>query len=313
MTLLKPFDHLIGDFAPSSPEFNDSRVGRLMYDLLMLSPSFEYARTTIKKRAIIDHTRYIPCDGDVVIEINSELMGNGPSSETYKSWWKEIGRYIFDKVPKENTEVVELYKSTHQQAVNLSDYLGKTDEYLKGKHTEDGNPGLIMLAVPLMGSKKNILKSFERLILATEFEKMDDKTKIRLYGQRLNEEAILKKFRLLVMSAISSKRTNLINLSIESGISKKYCNYEKYAEARENKTPQQIDKIDSSITSSTSRALYDMVYIIENAARGRFPCSDKKYLPGIDTKKVLKIIQNNIGTLYKSYSKYEEEIKQKLR
>ena len=304
MAVIEPWEYGCMDFNPDSDEYEDSRGGRLMYECLRLSPSYNYA--DLFKRGMNRYIDYVPDDNEHVINVYNEISGlnRSKSQLPFVYWWKFIGRYIFDKLPKDNSRVIEIFRTKNRTEDTNNECIDSLDRYLKGEHSDNGYPSIMLLSVPLVGSKRNILNSLNKLIGDTEILKPKSATSFKLFQKRIHEEALKKKLRLLWLSALQPNK--LIYLCLESGFSKEYANENEYAKALREKTPEEIDKMDNAIKATTSRALYDMVYIIENAARGRFPCSDKTYLPNIDKKKVLKLIQADIREKSYYYKKHNE-------
>jgi pyruvate/oxaloacetate carboxyltransferase len=64
------------------------------------------------------------------------------------------------------------------------------------------------------------------------------------------------------------------------------------------------------IASATSHALVDAIHIMENAARGRFPCADKIMSPNINYSIMRKVIEDRPKIITKTIS---GELANKLR
>ena len=150
----------------------------------------------------------------------------------------------------------------------------------------------MLLAIPLKGDKKRIMKRFEDILNSQTIQPMriEDPSAI-LVGERFVAEPIRKRLRVLWMKGLSPNMV-IHELGAEAGISDKYPNWETLATAIANSTKTDPS---NSMRTATLRSLREAVNTVENAARGRFPCHDSVNMPG-DYKHdiVLKHIIANI-------------------
>ncbi|MCX7085847.1 MAG: hypothetical protein NTY69_09960 [Methylococcales bacterium] len=294
---IEPWEHYSAsknDFDPSDDNYQSSRKGKLLYEVLKLSPSIETASLYINNQLDRYKDReYIPSDLDAVVEAYKNLGLNEHTLSNFKSWWNHHGAYVFGEPPT-SPELVPLLTIFANQEINQNECLSIIDSYAKDKSLEtvSENTAVMLLAIPLKGDKKRIMKRFEDILNSQTIQPMriEDPSAI-LVGKRFVAEPIRKRLRVLWMKGLSPNMV-IHELGAEAGISDKYPNWETLATAIANSTETDPS---NSMRTATLRSLREAVNTVENAARGRFPCHDSVNMPG-DYKHdiVLKHIIANI-------------------
>lgn len=280
------------DFEPDDGNYLPSRDGKLLYEFLKLSPSVETARLYLSNQ--LDRYRdreYIPSDLERVVQSCIDLRLDRPMATSFKSWWVHYGAHIFGK--KLVTPNILKFGE-----INLEEKLDDTVltrtllDYKNGAFTETGASEAMLIAVPLMGDKKSLMKSFEQIINAQTIQPVQkDALSNILVGERLPKKALRNRLHVLWMRGLNPEQ-DYKTLGADAGISNKYPNWDVVAKAMLDPNNTNIE---ASIEKHTIGALMEAVNTVENAARGRYPLHSTEYLPDdYNYHSVLKWIIQNI-------------------
>jgi hypothetical protein len=323
----KPWEFEVDEIDPfTSKNFYEKiQPYRILYEYLKLSPTFalaikedsykkpegieKYLRE-VKNKAVPEFTftrnelTYLPLDyKDIVKTLNEQTKGGWDFSETgFRDWWCDIAIKIFDQglIPP----AIQLIKVPHHTPVD-------DEKILEAWHRKSWfrlhkERGFALIAVPLIGNKKNAMKSIDKMIQSKDFkpyappnklfyklekgkqlEKLDIGLRV-LWIAALEPELPLWKIGLLARITENTDYTDLdINLPKQSEDDKYKTEY---------------------LASMTSRKLKESLIIMENAARGRFPCNNPDCLSPfkkdksnqIDIDKILKLVRKSMNRRQKN-------------
>jgi hypothetical protein len=278
-------EHELG-FNINESLYNETKLHRLWFEYLRLSPTFWLAHKNKKGTLSKEEHQQLPDDFDKVIETYEHF------GEIYRypfwGWWFEDGRDFFGKTglgSKTKPQVTQIGKIQTGPAFRASQ--SEFSDYLNSRDPAAMRREELIYAVPLDLAQKDIIKQFTKQI-ATEFSKPNEpalKTDAKQrpiykpYPQKFRYDILEKGLRLLWIMAKDPSLLlwevgQIVNISPKHSklvIPKKYDDYI-------------YGNIVESLKTSTSRAERKAINVMENAARGRFPCYEKINTPKIDYK-----------------------------
>lgn len=280
------------DFEPEDENYLPSRRGKLLYECLKLSPSLDTARMYLRNH-LYSHGKdeYIPSDLEAIVKNYQSLGFTDPISSEFKSWWAHHGVHVFG-AKLATPDIVPITTLFSKSVLDKDMCIAKAQEYAEGKFIESGANEALLIAVPLIGDTKSILKNIERLLQEQTIKSIKTgKPSEILVGERFSADTITKRLRILWMKAMYPD-IPYHQLGAEAAISNKYPNWETLAKAI---IDPKIKDPAASMEKHTIGALMEAVNTIENAARGRFPMHTDDLLPAdYDYKITLKWISENI-------------------
>ena len=155
---------------------------------------------------------------------------------------------------------------------------------------EMGSPSVLLMAIPLAGSRKDIINSINKSISDDDIAKANEMITRKhgyyeLQGKRLRLDSISSKLRLLWTKA-ESPDLELWRLGVNARLGDAYLHLDssKLDLTMEMRTKTPI------VASGTKHALSDAINIMENAARGRFPSKDNVIVPNINYSSMYEVI-----------------------
>ena len=258
-----------GDFSQSGWHTEPTAAYQLMFEFLVLSPSYELARKARANKLTKEESKNLPSDFDQVLA-TYDLLGD-VNCILFRQWWLKRGLQVFGNPyskPKIH-EIALIENGEPTQVVKISQKL-KSD-YGDARQAE-GLSAALILSIPLGLKRSEILKKFRNLL--DEHKSKDvgesEQPKIKLMGKRLHINAMVKGIRLLWFKAAKPDWDNW-RLGSKARLSSSYSGVLNPSAARS--THDAIEKDDRIIMGKiTHRALKRFELIAENAARGKFPC-----------------------------------------
>jgi hypothetical protein len=242
----------------------------MYFEFLRLSPSYELARKARVVGLSKKEKKLLPNDFDQVLNIY-DLLGD-VQNVIFRDWWLKRGLKVFGnpfnkplvhQITKLKGGIDRSFKSLEQ---DFSPYLTDT-------RREEGLIPNLLLSIPLVGKKSDVLRQFKE-ILNQEMGVDQDikKPLISLQGKRIHIQKLIMGMKLLTYKARYPNYSNW-RLGVIAKVSKSYSpaldlNAERY-------TKNVIEQIDREILGKfTFRAVSKYETIAENAARGKFPSND---------------------------------------
>jgi hypothetical protein len=304
----EPWEIEDDDLDLSDPNYEISRPYRIWHEYLWLSPTFALAikeynlkpfkltdeelkrsDPSIRENLDVykklgpnalndDELKLIPDDYTDVVK-TFKIMAPGGwcfSPYRFKSWWNEHGADIFGY--RINPSPVNLINIPHHSPVHTDQIIKSLYDYISVHRIKNANSGFALIAVPLTGNKKSIIASVSELIKNNKDFKPIIKpreTIVKLEkGMQLDKLAI--GLRVLWIHALNP------NLALwKVGLKAEITDNPKFTCINPD-SPRQPEKYKdqiSNLETMTSRKLREALIIMENAARGRFPCNDPNLLP----------------------------------
>ena len=259
------------DFAQPGWHTNPTAAYQMMFEFLRLSPSYELARVASTRKLSKDEQKNIPADFDQVLSIY-KMIGD-VNCVFFRQWWLERGLHIFGN-PYTKPNLHELAVLSNGQETDVDLIATKIKSHLIEARQAEGLSAALLISVPLGLKRSEILKKFKFVIDHHRSQDVGQaqQAKIKLMGKRFHTNAMFKGLRLLWFKA-AKPNWELWRLGAKSEISASYSNVLDPKSSRKPSSPIEMD--DRIILGKiTFRALEKFERISENAARGKFPCSD---------------------------------------
>ena len=149
-----------------------------------------------------------------------------------------------------------------------------------------------MFAVPLTGDKKQLLSALKVLIDEQDIKPIQKTGEALFQLEKGKQLAKLPKgLRLLYMKAMHPE-LELWRLGHKAGVSddKTYINLDPNLTHHTD----QSKYLSEYLASMTSNRLREAVIIMENAARGRFPCTNASLLPKFDQDEMITLLKDSL-------------------
>ena len=293
------------DLDPSDSLYKISRPYRIWHEYLRVSPIFKLAirswyqdipkKGQTKSIYTDEEQSRIPEDfGEIMTTYYRMFKSEGFTiNTTYFEWWIEHGTQIFGY--RYSPSPIILKKVSHGDRLYASEILNSLEEYSLIRR-ENGRTGFALISVPLTGKKKDVLASINDLFVNSDFTPI--KTSKSLYtlekGKQLDKLNI--GLRVLWIAALNPHlelwRIGLLaNITDNDEYTTLDINLSKHNDITKYKTEY--------LASMTSRKLNEAIIIMENAARGRFPCNNARLVPKFNKKEILELVRESIIERYK--------------
>jgi len=247
-----------------------SRLHRLWFEVLALSPSFELARryrSSKGKLARADRDR-LPADFDKVLEIYDDF--GDVQTIFYRDWWLSKGiRLLGSRGDRPETEF--FFKVSQGQRPDRYS-LDHIQRYFSTAWNEAHRPDVMLLAVPLNIGRQKALREVKRLIdqhSVPLYEPLPPK--YALADKDMHTQSIMDAVRVLYVRA-AKPDFKLWQIGVMAEISK---SYSKQFDVKKTKRNANNSEELRSLEMMTSRKLRHARCLAENAARGIFPSIKK--------------------------------------
>ena len=319
----EPWQYEKDDFEITDPLYEITRPYRIWHEYLRLSPTFLLAakehefqidklstadrkrsqealtglstrdREIIKKRKLtIEEENRKPDDYDEVVKTYKQMAYGGWefSNLCFRKWWLMQGADIFGH--RQEPTPVSLINAAHHADLNKNEFNEFLDSYLNGQRKEDGMTGFVLLAVPLSGDRKKLLSAVKDLIDEHDMTPIKKPGEALFQLQKGKQLAKLPKgLRLLFMKGLKPKLENwrlghMARVSDE----KAYVNLDPSLKHHTYKSKYYSEQL----ATTTCSRLAEAVIIMENAARGRFPCNDPRFLPKFDQDEMIALLKGSL-------------------
>jgi hypothetical protein len=263
------------DFSQSGWHTEPTAAYQLMFEFLVLSPSYELARKARADKLTKEESENLPKDFDKVLA-TYDLLGN-VNCILFRQWWLKRGLHVFGN-PYNKPKIHEIALIENREATEVE----KISQTLKSSYVEarqaEGLSAALIVSIPLGLKRTEILKKFRSLLDAHISKDVGkaEQPKIKLMGKRLHINAMVKGIRLLWFKA-AKPNWELWRLGAKAQLSD---SYSKVLDPVAPRKAKDIIEMNDRLTMSkiTFRAVHRFEHIAENAARGRFPCADPVYM-----------------------------------
>jgi len=288
---------------------DSSKLYRLWFELLALSPSYELAKRYRQQNGKLskeDKDRK-PADFEAVLKVFDDF---GDVQELFfKEWWTNRGLKILGSRGN-RPETKLLFKASQQRPID-DEKLRRARSYFSTGWHEAHDPDVMVLAIPLNIGRQKALKEVKALIDQHAVQLFQPPTpKYELANKDMHIKSLIDCLSVLYMKAAKPK-FKLWQVGVEAGISKTYSGqFDSKTTKRNANNSEEIRHLEMM----TYRKFRQAKHIAENAARGIFPSMSKpEHMMNFDPeefnkiiaakikwkKAVIKKLQNEVGTAMK--------------
>ena len=330
-TETEPWEFERDDLDPSDPIYKISRPYRIWHEYLRLSPTFAIAikeyEGNIKKLTELDVKRNsdfplqhyqdqhyelhekrfynriltsdeklrIPDDYEDVVKTFKAMTkgGLGFRHDYFKRWWISHAADIFGY--RHAPSAVSIINTPHNAPLNLDEIIEALNIYSLEDRLKDGNTGFALVAIPLTGNKQNVMASVNELFENEEFTPIQKKWEA-LYTLEKGKQLEKLNIGLWVLwTRALNPNLPLWKVGLKANIRK-----EKDGDGYKGIDPDLIRQPEKykdqiyNLETMTSRKLKESLIIMENAARGRFPCTDPNLISTFKKDQMLELVRESI-------------------
>lgn len=310
----EPWEFERDDFELTDLYYNVSRPYRIWHEYLRLSPTFSLAvkMYDYNQKLSTDELRHIPEDfADIVktykrmaavkfphqkssdvITDNEEiaLIFQHPQG-TFRSWWLRHGADVFGC--RNTPPPASIITVPYQASVDMDKFIPIFNNYLEVQRLDDGTPGFNLLAIPLSSNKKELLASISKLFDDNYFKPIAKQGESIYQLKKGKHLAKLPNGLRLIWMAAMEPKLEKWRLGIKAKVTK-YKRYNALDPSLTRHTPE-TTILSETLDGWTINRLNEAVIIMENAARGRFPCDDPTLLPKINQPEMIRLVGESIN------------------
>jgi hypothetical protein len=275
----------------------------LFFLYLRISPSYELARKASKGRLSTEEKKRLPKDFKKVQETYA-LLGDVQNT-LFRYWWQKVGDEVFG-VPHEypTVDVISVLDGSVPRSSQIQNDVA---DYLKTKAAKAGNSPALIISIPLDNDSKSRMQWVKKYLMEykdlRKSQKVKIKPKIELKGKRINQQALVRGWGLLIFKSAFLDMENW-RLGVAANLSPSYSPVLKVLGPR--KTTDSREAQDRVLMGKiTHRSLKKYQSIAENAARGNFPSESKIKMAFFDYEE--------INQLYEKTKKWEEKELQRVK
>ena len=260
-----------GDFSKPGWHTQPTAAYQLMFEFLRVSPSYELARKARTTGLSKEEKKILPEDFEQVLK-TYDLIGD-VNCVLFRLWWLKCGLRVFGN-PYSKPDIHEIAVLPAGSDMEVKQILSSLQSDFSDKRRDEGLTASVLVSLPLDLKTTEILRKVRKLLNAYKDKDVGAPTppKLKLMGKRFHANPMFKGLRLLWIRA-AKPNWELWRIGAKAQLSDSYSKELDPAAPRKAKDSIEID---DRITMSkiTFRALHRFEHIAENAARGRFPCSD---------------------------------------
>lgn len=289
------------DFTREGLFAEETRLYRLWFELLKLSPSYELAkryRVTKGKLTAADRAR-LPEDFDRVLAVYDDF--GDLQTQLFRPWWLKTGIRLFGSrgvMPK--TQL--LMKAAKGDGLT-EEKLDSVSRYFKGFWLEANQPDVMLIAVPLNFTRQRAMREVKKLYdenIGKKFE--PGPAKYMLATKHTHFQSIVDAMSVLFVRA-ARPDFKLWQIGVEAKIS---ATYSKMFDSKVSKRSAKYADEIRSLEILTSRKLKLAKHLVENAARGLFPSHSKPaHMVDFDAKEFNAIIRDRNKWTRTEHAKYK--------
>ena len=249
----------------------------LMLEFLRLSPTYELARKTRSGEITRAEKKKLPKDFDQVLA-TYDLIGD-VNKIIFRFWWVQRGIKVFGK-PYRKPEIKVIDSFAHEEEIDTNHLQKNLEINFVNERSNEGQPPAMLLSIPLTMNRTDIFKKLKTILDENPIQKevMPNEPLIKIISKRFHKMTIIHGLRLLYLRSIL-RDNKLWELGFIWGNSKKYsARHPTRKEIR--KDPDKYERM--VLTNLTYRMIRKYELMVENAARGRFPCDDPIEYPKFD-------------------------------
>jgi len=264
---LSPLKVRRSDFQREGKYAEMNRLYRLWFEMLGLSPSYELARRYRASNGLLsaeDQAR-LPKDFDQVLAVYDDF--GDVNQSFFRLWWLERGLDLMGSEGKPpRVKPLAKFNKTKLDTDQITDTV---EQYLKEEWLEQNQPSSLLVSIPLNQTREQILKQVKALLdKHIEPKHIPKPAKYKLDTKNIHVQNVVDAMSVLWIRS-AKPDWELWKVGVESKVSKKLSG--KFNVKTTKRTDNNFDDL-RNLESMTSRKYKIARNIVENAARGIFPC-----------------------------------------
>lgn len=260
------------DLAKEGWHVDEHYAHMFFFNYLRFSPSYLLARKANTTGLSLADKKSLPKDFDQVLK-TYDLLGDVHNT-LFRYWWQRNGHEVFG-VPyeKPRAQIISVVDGANKSSKRYQDELA---HFLENERQQKVSGSSLIISIPIDQNPAQALRLVKQYLQEHEHLREPGPKEIQpiltLQGQRFNSNALMKGFGLLMFKAAFPKMEHW-RLGVSAKLSDSYSPVlDKLAKRQTKDVIEAGDRI--LMGKITYRSLDKYQKISENAARGKFPCSD---------------------------------------
>ena len=264
---LSPLKVRRSDFQRDSKYAEANKLYLLWFEMLGLSPSYELARRYRASNGLLsaeDQAR-LPKDFDQVLAVYDDF--GDVNQSFFRLWWLERGLDLMGSEGKPPR--VKPLAKFNKSKLDTDQISNAVEQYLKEEWLEQNQPSSLLVSIPLNQTREQILKQIKALLdKHIEPKHIPKPAKYKLSTKNIHLKNVITAMKVLWFRS-AKPDWELWKVGVESEVSKTHS--KKFNVKTTKRTDNNFDDL-RNLESMTSRKYKIARNIVENAARGIFPC-----------------------------------------
>jgi len=264
---LSPLKVRRSDFQREGKYAEMNRLYRLWFEMLGLSPSYELARRYRASNGVLsaEDLARLPQDFDQVLAVYDDF--GDVNQSFFRLWWLERGLDLMGSEGKPPR--VKLLAKFNKSKLDTDQISDTVEQYLSAEWLEQNQPSSLLVSIPLNQTREQILKQVKALLdKHIEPKHIPKPAKYKLDTKNIHVQNVVDAMSVLWIRS-AKPDWELWKVGVESKVSKKLSG--KFNVKTTKRTDNNFDDL-RNLESMTSRKYKIARNIVENAARGIFPC-----------------------------------------
>jgi hypothetical protein len=305
---VKPWEFDGFEYENGAFNYDIAKPYRLWYEYLRLSPTYLLAhrhKTSYKGGLTEAQKNTLPDDFDEVLKTYDEF---GDIYEyPFREWWAYKSKKLFGiRSSKLHARVLAYVAEDH--APDKDACLAAVSDMLKySVFGDDGYAGYMLLKVPLADTRTEIIKNVNEIIddEVIQTSKRSINPPYKLHGERFHYDALETGLHLLCLR-MQNPKTVLWKLGVDAAVSEKYADLDNTVEKLKANMIEPVRVLENL----TSRTFKGSTLVMENAARGKFPCKDNVVIPKLNYRYMWQIMRRQHEANERYLNKIMHDIKE---
>ena len=304
---IKPWEFDGFEYENGAFNYDISKPYRLWFEYLRRSPTYLLAhkhKTDYKGGLTEAQKNTLPDDFDEVLK--TYVAFGDIYKYPFREWWAKNSKRLFgirsSKLHAQALAYIPEGRAANKEA--CIDAIKQNFEFRK--YYSNTTAGYMLLEVPLADSRSEIIKYVNETIKDEyiQFNKDSINPLYKLHGERFHYDALETGLHLLCLRMQHPKNISLWKLGVEAGVSGKYSDLDNTLKKLKANMVEPVRILENL----TCRTFKSATLVMENAARGKFPCKDNVVVPELNYRYMWQIMRRQ----HESNEKYLKKIVKSL-
>ncbi len=236
----------------------------------------------------IDQQKIIPKDFDIVVKTFWNITKGDRKflSTRFEDWFHSYGMDAFESRPPSAVSI-----SNYRSPSDIDEIMKRLHNFSRIRSTYNGI-GIALIAVPLVGKKSDLLASIDDLIKAKDLKQLKIKKNVLYKIQTGKQIAKLHIGLRVLITAALNPTLELWRVGYLAGVTKNK-QYKKL-NIYQSEQSKDLKELPAKLATMTSKRLREAMIIMENAARGQFPCNKPDSTLNLEKDEMLNLVLESI-------------------